>query len=575
MAEKITIHDFLNNWQFLDNYPIENSENTYLIEAIKLYNQGDYQLGYEKLVPYKKTNLLVNFYLLLSLSQCQLTPESQLQVAQLLVDLYNSEKINPALWFAAQILAIHNPMQAQNMMAKILKTPNFPLNFLNKLVKNLQSFNIINNILIGYKSSTLMTTFDNNDTARINKINAPSDILGNPEKNITEFQSQYIDWFLSNQWLKFKRNHYIQPKFINYYNKHPLPSANKPQFPRILFMGWQYFLGDERDKLYYSTEKWVNNFIEMGYILGDNFQIYFTDKIAISHIALLQKYYHGRCKFLDGKPYITNAETKIHELKLLHEKIAEFKPDIILFDQNNTVYDGEDTISAQDFMEIKQKFSCKIIRHLSDYHDFTPNVPNEWLNAIDLFSSSLMPISHHKRNIPDDKIIQIPAFPSPLPNYPKIINFGFAGNVGADREAYLHDTDKFIANSKIFKGQAFPNMTDYNNYYASCKMTFNTGYRGMMNNNDYFILTSRPFESISNRILLFEEDGGACSEFFVPWRDFIPVKNRAEMIIYAQFFSENHEWWQRITDQAFNIWQENYDFPLIWQTICARLECKS
>ena len=341
-------------------------------------------------------------------------------------------------------------------------------------------------------------------------------------------------------------------------------------------MGTRFQLGDEHDK----ESDLTHYIIQVTEHRGHEYRVFYTDKVSVSSENHLLYYYGRHERIIDGQPFISTRFTKEAEIQKLRSILADFRPDIVWYEYNNTMRDGDDTLNPDDFSALKDEFGFKLVRRVGDLQYFTLRVGDDWCKTCDIIHSLLNPDSILKHNY-IEKFYFLPVSIVGNQDYTqKIIDFGFLGSDSRDRSAYLLGIEEFISNCVIeLNNSGFSKdkkeVHEYLNFMEKLKMTFNSGYRGCINNindmHEYYILTGRVIESLVNQTLLFEDYGYQLQNYLAEYIDYIPVNNQSELIIWVQFMIKYPEWCDRIRKHGHWTYTKHYSAHNFWSGLEARL----
>ena len=157
------------------------------------------------------------------------------------------------------------------------------------------------------------------------------------------------------------------------------------------------------------------------------------------------------------------------------------------------------------------------------------------------------------------------------PRLHKDIDFSFMGSNYRGRGYYLTGLSALGVNPHIVtsnrQGAGDPTVRDFIELLRRSRMTFNTGHLA----GNAAILTGRVFEAVLAETLLFEEVGSAISDFFVPFKHFIPFSNLHQLKAYIQYFSSHEDDRREIVTAAKAQYFKHMQSENFWAAIYCRL----
>jgi Glycosyl transferases group 1 len=267
----------------------------------------------------------------------------------------------------------------------------------------------------------------------------------------------------------------------------------------------------------------------------------------------------------------TLAQSQLNELQ---DVIIKAHPDMVVFDGN--FIGSPESINAEWWTALKKKCRFKLVTVIADYYPPHQDYLAYWT------STDLGVVFHSKsiyaQEFPyPERILFAPSLPfaedklgwAAAKN--KDISFCCIGSDYRNRYEFCSQMKKTKLPVKIMLHHRFNHdalsIDDYINTICRSKVVFNTGFV----NKETTIVTGRAIEAILCKALLLEDSGSGLSDFFIPWRHFIPVTNAHEVAIYTQFFTRNEAHRQQIAEEAFSMHQRYYSSKAFWETVLNKL----
>ncbi len=384
---------------------------------------------------------------------------------------------------------------------------------------------------------------------RAKKIYEPCPLLGMPLTQISQEQCNKIENLLNTHHENHKNTLIIPPKYSNKYTIN-LPSE------KIKILWYHPYYDENASGMvrYYLDYKSKNN----------------------SNIAGFEIYPH-LIKRNCFRPNLFATPSEIaQEIEIFDKKCTEIKPDIV-----TVCYGPADNIEgyfgANIFRKLKEKHGFMFMRQMDDFYTPSAPIPQEWVDVIDKIVVNHDVHPQLSQFIANNQLIFTPnlILDDNMPiNTNKKYDFGFSGLIYGNRTEFLSEIPKFITNNNINlhnnTGIKYNYYEEFIDFMGSCAMMFNTGLRNITFNNHelYYIMNTRIVEAIKNKTLIFDEGHkSSASDFFIPYIHYIPVESRAELAIFAQFFVKYPKWREKISEQAFKFYRDNYSEQHIWSEI--------
>lgn len=377
-------------------------------------------------------------------------------------------------------------------------------------------------------------------------IQTPHDFLGNADRILAPEVEQKI-------------KHFLDEKFVSSAGKIP-PSIsdlkvdnNLRQAPHALFVMQQYINGDPKQ-------------IESDFI----FHLIRSSKSA----GLLSKsFYSDHCTYTIKDKNL--SQQHLNELRTL---IITKAPDLVVFDGN--FIGSVEGINSHWWAKLKEEKPFKLVTIIADCNSRQPNYLAYWREVSDLSIIFNRQSEYGRSFSQPNRLLYAPTLPfsedsmdwKAFKETERDISFCCIGSDSRNRREFCSLIRRTKLHAKIvlhtrFKKQAV-SMGDYIKIFCRSKIVFNTGYT----NPNESIITGRTVEAILCKALLLEEDGVSLSDYFIPWRHFIPVFNAHEVAIFAQFFAKNESYRQRIVEEAYSMHQLHYSSKIFWNAVLSKLK---
>jgi hypothetical protein len=276
---------------------------------------------------------------------------------------------------------------------------------------------------------------------------------------------------------------------------------------------------------------------------------------------------------------IRDPDLAQNHLEQLRNLILQESPDIVVFDGN---YIGSpDAINPEWWAKTKSECGFKLVTVIGDSFVTSTDYLGHWGDVSDL-SVIFNRQSSHRKNFPHPtRLLCAPSLPYAdevldwelMEN--KDIDFCFIGSNIRNRTEFCSKVKEteLVTHINIhtrFRTEA-SSIKDYFKTFCRSKTVFNTGFTCYFEGEKVWMVTGRAVETILCKALLLEEDGAALSDYFLPWRHFIPVTDAHEVAIYAQFFAKNEEYRRRIVESAFAMHRSHYSSAAFWRAVLSRL----
>ncbi len=551
----------LSNFEFIDSFYYYISKNMNEKNNDKLSNNNELNQAIELIIdknfmqaskilmnifvqPENSGNLLIYFLIFFTYAKSDIPQNEYLACCDKMQEMFNKYGSYSFLWEKAHILLKLKQFDiAQETYELVLKNHKQAIINRNEIINTKEEYIFLKPIFQKYGKFLHKYNNLNNDRAN-DIINGISD-LGLAQTNISNHQETMIIEKLQQFWQEYHNGNYKEPAYQGIF-KNQLPAKKL----NILYIGYTKMRVFENATKFYiqdSIQRRGHNFFEIS-----------IDKLHNQDELNFLNHYDGKDIF---------------------EAIEKHQINIVFLDYNvrNT------TLESVNFINIISKINnilkIPVIRYVMDYINCGPKIPQNWYDAIDMLLSlnqNITDINFHNNK---HKFFYLPLIALNESNQPLRKNYNFT-IIGSDTEQaqryyFIEKITEVIKNgiriTLTDNNNEIYSMKDYIALYQNSKITFNTGCRNFFNGQYFYISTFRINEAIVNKCLLLEEGTMSCEDIYVPFVHYIPVYNRNDVMIYAQFFLKHEEWREKIVNEAYNFWQENYSYNHIWSEIERRL----
>ncbi|WP_448187281.1 glycosyltransferase family protein [Azospirillum sp. sgz301742] len=262
--------------------------------------------------------------------------------------------------------------------------------------------------------------------------------------------------------------------------------------------------------------------------------------------------------------------------RALEGDLADFRPDMILFDGN--YFPTERSLGPDWLDAMRRQHGCRVAFVLADCYDTTPNLYGAWAGAADAMVLFNRETTYPMRCRQADKAFYACGVPFDEQLFAAteedkdgdMVLIGTNHRSRADLVALI-DAHGIPITARLHTrlAQDAPNIEEYAAILRWAKMTFNTGR--VEDSRSLSIVTGRCFEAILSRTVLLEEAGSGLNDYFLPFVHYVPFANTAQLVMFAQFLRANDDYRRRIADQALSWHQQRYRSDQFWSALLARL----
>ncbi len=543
-------------FNYIDNYAIYGEEDFKIDEnivinlALKLIREKKFEeamdILYQNITEMDKNgNILVYYLIFYSYARCNIVREDLEICNNKMQELYSSYQSYSFLWEKAKILLkLENYDQAKQLFELVITNHQPTKTFRNLIIDTRIEYNFLTPIFQKFQLNLLQ--YNNLMLDRTNDILNNKSFLGKIEQEITLDQEFLIINKIKKNLQEYENDKFNKPSYQGIYlNKTHQITLN------ILYIGNTKMRVFENPVKYYLKESILKR--------GHN--------------------YHELCldELMGENPIDKNFYDK-YDGKEIFDMIVNFQINMVFLDYNIREEDADSDNFVGIINKIQNILKIQVVRYVMDYINFGAKIPAKWFESVAMILA--LNINKFDENCYkyQDKIFHCPLFclTNEYKNIVKTHNFSIIGSdtYQAQRNKFIFGINNFVKNGtkiNLNYNNKIYNMNEYVANYQDSKITFNSGCRGFLQGQYFYISTFRINEAIVNKCLLLEEGTMSCEDIYVPFVHYIPVYNRNDVMIYAQFFLKHEEWREKIVNEAYNFWQENYSYNHIWSEIERRL----
>ena len=355
-----------------------------------------------------------------------------------------------------------------------------------------------------------------------------------------------------------------QEKIIVTKIKQSFSSITEPQLSNIL---QNISLSQDKKKILFVLTEHVRGSVDM-----------IKSYTTINIIKTATDLNHDNIFFNGDDLYYGDHSQFLLEFSKLKRVIETNKPDIVIFD-GTFYYTDRINFEPQHINQLKTISHFSAIICVFDLYLGQPDRLTYWDIAADLFLwtnpdlSAPQYVNFKKK----EKIII-----SPFTIWPKIIidtkksndgiDFYFDGGNTRDRKYFLKNVSKVIGlNSEINlharRAHETISTSEYHKKLSISKLTFSNGYV----NRKASIVTDRIAECALYKTVILHEDNNNLNYFVTPFKHYIPIRNKYEVIIYIQFFLKNHHYLKLIREAAYELHLSHYSGEKVFAAILTKL----
>ncbi len=541
--------DFIDKFIYYKQIEVLISGKEHLNSAIQYINDKQYHLALPILInefydSENKDNLLIYFLIFYCAAKSNKTFFDYQTCAHRMQEMFDMYKSYSFLWEKAHILLkLREYEQAKLLYTLVIRNHEPAIKNLNIIINTREEFNFLMPIFKyhGYDIHRYNNFFED----RENDIGNSMTELGKIQDFITSEQEKIITDKLHQKWQEYINGNHSKPSYQGIFKSQPHEKKLN-----ILYVGYARIREFENPTKYYFGNATLQR--------GHNLYEICLDDLMID-ISKDKEFYEN------------------YEGKEIFEAIRKHQINIIFLDFNVHLLQDHSENFTNIFNKINNILKIPVIRYVMDCYNCGYKIPQTWYDAIDLLITLNIDNTDACFLQNKHKILHLPimALTSNYSNSPKGYDIII---IGSDTEqtrrgAFVKDFENYFKNLRLSLSlhNGIDSMAKYIALYQNSKITFNTGCRNFFNGQYFYISTFRINEAIVNKCLLLEEGTMSCEDIYVPFVHYIPVYNRNDVMIYAQFFLKHEEWREKIVNEAYNFWQENYSYNNIWSEIERRL----
>jgi len=277
----------------------------------------------------------------------------------------------------------------------------------------------------------------------------------------------------------------------------------------------------------------------------------------------------------DRQPIVVPLETVGEEIEKLRCQLTEARPEILYIDGN--FIPGKASYDSDLLQSLKSEFGFRLCTIIADCHDLQQRSKIAyWGDVSDsIVVTTFDGLNRHYLAFQDkDKVLLAPSPPNNEALWfshrsSKDIALGFCGGKGRRRTDYLDFAHAHgVPVTSLYRedeGRIQPN--DYMSFVNRSRLSFTSGYQGILNGKRHGFLTYRIWETILGKCVLLHETGTPLNHFLVPFVHYVPVDNVHELVHYSQFLLENENIANEITENALAFYMEHYSSDRFWTRV--------
>ena len=271
-----------------------------------------------------------------------------------------------------------------------------------------------------------------------------------------------------------------------------------------------------------------------------------------------------------------NLDKKIAKTELLRlsDRIAEFRPDIVVVDGN--YMPTRDSLNPDLLNELKTKFNFKVIVFIGDAWG------RPWIAPADSWSLASDVIYHFAPDSPLETECQFPEklcwdaylvnernfFPDPQ----KDLDISFVGTSGSDLRPFwltaaIQTADEWQLRHRLkpHKREAGVALTidEYAKVLRRSTMVLNFSSRY----DTFKMMTGRTWQAMTAGVVLLDEVNRFTPFYFEPFIHYVPFSTRKELAFAMRFFARNDDCARQIGKAAAAFCRQHYSSDAIWSRL--------
>ncbi len=254
----------------------------------------------------------------------------------------------------------------------------------------------------------------------------------------------------------------------------------------------------------------------------------------------------------------------------LRDKIAEVRPDIILFEGG--FMGGVQCISREEMNELKTEFQFQLATLVIDINPPLENYAAYWSEVSDLIvAMNENPyLDDARKNCP---VIVYPGIPIDLDLFDSVqppkrdIGALFIGARKRYRDMWCaHMIEAEVPLYMKFTVQSIEESIRADKFIEMHKRSRLILNNGLVSSDDH-ALNLRIFEAVTSGAVLLQQDFGQMRDYFVPYVHYAPFSSVHEMISTAQFLLKHEDIAESIATEALDWYQQCYSGKLFWHKL--------
>jgi hypothetical protein len=335
----------------------------------------------------------------------------------------------------------------------------------------------------------------------------------------------------------------------------PLPRVADLRDWRMFCLFSEYIYNDNR----YVECDYKDHFHDSAINAGIAAQLFFTDRISYMQLK-------------------TENDRDVSDLLLLRERLAQARPNVVMFDAN--FIGGDIGLNREFLAEVKKSLGVKLVGFLGDA------VGESWVSVADYWAPVADVIFHLA---PGGAVERGSAFPQKLlcsappvnrrtfhPDNVRPIDISFLGSYTAHLPPFWLATAieeaerlglRFHIRGHKRTGDC-PNIAEYGAIMCGSRMVLNLSSRDGITK----AMTGRAWQALHSGAVLLEEDNEFTKYFFVPFVHYVPFSNARQLRHLIRFFKENDDWARQVGANAADFCASHYAETSTWGHILGKVQ---
>ncbi len=388
------------------------------------------------------------------------------------------------------------------------------------------------------------------------EIGRPCAIFGSASTKLDPIKEALIRSIFDHHQKCFEDSSTVNPRFSEIYGNEGSIAESHDVSPRILFI----------------IPRYIKN--TPSYIENDLFFHFSRSSIKADMTAYAFESDALTYNFPEASPFSGMQFTDA--CQRLDQALDQFKPDIIMLDGN--FLPTNSTLNPSWLQAVRKEYGCQIVTVIGDCYDAAADYYGAWAEASDIMLTFNLETTHPQFSGHRNKNFLACGLPFDEEVFSsseseKEIDMVFIGSNTRGRGDFLEMLRAYsvpieaILHNRLATNA--PNLSTYANFLRKGRITYNTGR--VESSSSFSVLTGRCFEAILSKTVLLEEVGSALDDYFIPFIHYVPFSNSSQLIMFSQFLCANHDYRQRIADQAYAWHQQRYTSRRFWDALQNRL----